>query len=434
MQVSVENTSKLGRKVTVQVPSDVVNQKVGDRMRDLSQKVRMKGFRPGKVPVKIIEQRYGKQVREEIVGELVNEKLREAIVENDLRPVSVPPVDIDDSKDDETIEFSASFDVFPEVENLNVEKIEIEKMVAEVTDKDVDNMIETLREQRRSWETVERAAKEEDLAFFQYSLETEDGRIPAEDAERAGVVIGTGIFDEGFEKQLVGNKAGDEFEFDITFGDDTRNKELAGKSGKASVKLEKIQESVLPEVDEEFAKAFGVEEGGMEQFRDEVRSNMARELKQVLSRAFRAATLEQLVATHSDLEIPAAMLENEMTVLHNQARENASRQGEDVEAVAEKESFREQAERRVRAALLVSEVARHAELKVDGGRVRDLVNEIASTYESPEQIVQLYYSNEELMANVQNIVLEEQAAEWVAEQAKVVEVEKNFKEVMTPAS
>ena len=433
MEISVENTGTLGRKLTVQVPADEIDTKVEGRIREMGQRVRLKGFRPGRVPFKVLQQRYGRQVRREVVGELIQESFQRAVSENNLRPASSPKISTEGDEHQGDLQYVAAFDVYPELEKLDVSKLTIAKPVAEVSDKDVDQMIDTLREQRRSWADKQGKAAEHDLVFFRYTVELPDGRFPAQEEDsRAGAILGHGAFDADFEAALVGTRAGEDKQFDITFGEQAREQALAGKSGKVTVKVEKVQESRLPDVDDAFAESFGVSEGGVEQFRVEVRRNLERELKQATSRRLRENVIEKLIDTFSDIEIPAGMVEQEMAELRRQAQTHLQRVGGDPEQAPELESFRERAERRVRGGLLISEVARHAKLQIDMGRVRDKVNEIASTYEDPQSVAAMYYQREDLLSGLQNLVLEEQTVEWVAEQAKVKEAKQSFSELMNP--
>ena len=432
MQVSLENIGNLGRKLTVQVPAVEIEEKITGRIRDLGKQVKLKGFRPGRVPFKVLEKRYGRQVRSEVVGEVIQQYFEDAINQEQLRPASQPEISTEPPKLDQDLEFTAAFDVFPELEKLDVTGIKIEQLEAEVVAADVDNMIETLREQRRTWDDVDRAAGDSDLVFFSYSVESDQRRIPEEAQERAGAILGSGAFDADFEAQLLGMSSGDEKDFDASFKADFRVEALAGLKGKASVKIEKVQASRMPEVDEDFAASFGVSDGGLEAFRENVKENMDRELKQAVSRLLRGEVLNKLVANFDQLEVPASMIEAETLNLQQQAQQQAEQMGLTDPELPPADTFKEKAEHRVRAAVLVGEVARHAKLQVDAGRVRDMVNEISSTYESPPAIVSLYYSDEKLLSNVQNVVLEEQAVEWVLERAKVKTRSASFSEVMKP--
>ena len=432
MQVSLENIGNLGRKLTVQVPSAEIEEQITGRIRDMRKQVNLKGFRPGKVPFKVLQQRYGRQVRQEVVGEVIQRSFQEAITQEQLRPASQPEISAEPPQLDQDLEFTVAFEIFPELEELDVSAIKIDQPESEVVAADIDNMIETLREQRRSWDDVDRVAADADLVFFSFSVESDKSRFPEADEERAGAILGGGAFDADFEAQLVGLSAGDEKSFDASFPEGFREQTLAGLSGKAAVKIEKVQASKMPEVDDDFVASFGVSEGGVAAFRDNVKDNMERELKQAVSRLMRSEVLNKLVGSFEQLEVPLSMLDAETLNMQQQAQKQAEQLGLTDPELPPAENFREKAEHRVRAALLVSEVARHAKLQVDAGRVRDMVNEIASTYETPQSVVNLYYSDEKLLSNVQNVVLEEQAVEWVLKRAKVKPRSMAFDEVMKP--
>lgn len=435
MEVSVENTSQLGRKMTVQLPAEEVDAKVEGRIKEMGQHVRLKGFRPGRVPFKVLRQRFGRQVRQEVVGELIQESFQRAVSEQNLRPASSPEISAEDDQSAGGLQYTASFEVIPELDSLDLSRLEIERPVAEVTEGDIDGMIQTLREQRRTWMDKEAAAEEGDLVFFRYQAELEDGRFPEDEADaRAGAVLGHGAFDLNFEKALVGARVGDEKEFEVIFTDEARESDLAGRAATVSASVEKVQKSELPAVDEEFMASFGVTEGGLDQFRQEVRQNLERELKDAIARNLRQTVIGALVDQFDDLQVPAAMVENEIQSLRQQASAQLQQVGRDASQVPDEEAFRDQARQRVRGGLLVAEVARHAQLEVDMGRVRDRVNEIASTYEDPQAVVNLYYQREDLLGSIQNLVMEQQAVEWVLEQARVTEVKRSFDEIMNRAS
>lgn len=432
MEFSVEKTGDLGRKLTVTIPSEEIETKVSGRFSELGKNVRLKGFRPGKVPARVIEQRFGRQVRQEVVGDLIQKGFEQAVSEEKLRPATRPEIDFDLPPPQSDMSFTASFEVLPELEDIDVSGLAIEKPVAEVTDADVDAMVETLREQRRQWETVERAAEEGDLAFFRFSADYDGGRFPEnEDDHRAGAVLGRGGFDAEFERALIGLSAGEDKSFDLTFSEQARETALAGKAAKVSVHVEKVQESVLPELNDAFFAAFGVE-GGEAKFREEVRGNMQRELKAMLTRRLRNDTLKALNESYSSLELPAGLVEQEAEDLRQRALKRAAEHGIAESEVPAADEFREQAEQRVRSMILVGEIARLGEIKIDGGRVRDLVNDVASTYEDSEAVAAMYYNNPNMLASMQNVVLEEQVVEWVLERAAVTEKSMSFDEIMHP--
>ncbi len=432
MQISVESTGELGRKLKVLVPSQEIETRVKGRIRDLGKQVKLKGFRPGKVPYQVLEKRFGPEVRKEVVGEMIQASFQEAVTRHNLQPASSPEIAAEPPRPDTDLEYTASFEVFPELAELNLSELEIVRPVAEVTDSDVANMVETLRQQRRTWADVERPAAEGDLVFFHFSMTAGDTRHPAEGEERAAAILGQHAFDPACEAELVGLKTGGEKAFQVDLDADFREPSVAGQKVQVAVRIEKVQEPVLPEVDEEFFAAFGVTEGGEAAFLNDVRDNLKRELKQGLSRKLKNRVMEELVTRFADLKVPVSMVEAEKEALRQQVAEQLKASGaEDRTPPAER--FAAQAERRVRAALLVREVARHGHIEVDSTRVREAINEVASTYEHPQAIVNLYYSDERMLTSVQNMVLEEQAVEWILERAQVEERKMSFDEVMRPA-
>ncbi len=434
MQVSVENTGALSRKLTVALPAQDIAGKVSGKMQDLKRQVRLKGFRPGKVPMTVIEKRFGAQVRAEVVDELVNQSLQQALSQENLRVASPPQIDAQPPQADVDFTYTAEFDVFPELASLDLADLELEKPVAEVTDEDVDNMIETLRKQRQSWEEVDRAANSGDLVFFNFRFAGEDLSFPEEGEERAGAILGNGAFDETVEAELAGMAVDEEKSVKLSLPEGFQVEALGGKSGEMTLKVEKIQVPALPEVDDEFIAGFGVTEGGVEKFRSEVQDNLNRELKQTVSRVMRAGVMNRLVDQFPDLEVPASMISQEQQAMAETAKRQLEQRGQADAPLPDVANFAEAAERRVRAAMLVSEVARHNNLSVDTAKVQETIQEIASTYEDPAAVVNLYYSDENLLNNVQNLVLEEQAVDCVLGQAKVTESQVSFDELMNQAS
>lgn len=420
MQVSVEKSDALKRRMTIEFPSTDVDSKVDSRIKEIGQTIRMKGFRPGRVPLKIVQQRYGAQVRSEVLGEVLNENLQKAFVQEELRPVGRPEVEpVEDPKDD-VIAFTASFEVYPELEDVDVSKLAIEKPVCEIQDKDIDDMLDTLRQQQLQWKTVERAAKKDDLVLFTYSVTHADGRFPEEGDHRSACVVGKGALFEDFEKLFKGKKAEDALSEKLAFPDSFPEKDLRGVEGDTEITVLEVKESTLPEVDDEFAKAFGVE-GGVEQLRKDVRDNLEREMKAAVSNKMRRQVADKLIEAHTDMEIPTVMIDQEVESLRQQAEQSNQDMDQD---------FEKQARERVLAGIVMSEIARLKEIEVDQGRVRDEVNALASTYEDQQAVVNAYYQNEQLIGSVQARVMEEQVVEWVSDHAKVTEKEISFPELM----
>ena len=427
MQFSVENVGKLERKLTVKFPAERFETQVSARIAEMSRTVRLKGFRPGKVPANVIQQRFGAQVRGEVLSDLIGSTLREAFEKENLRPVANPAIDTTGQPENGEIAYTATFEVMPEFPDIDVSKLEISRPSADVSDVDIDKMIETLRQQRRSFDEVERASAEGDFVMFEYAASAGDYRFPSEGLERAGSVIGSGTLFKALDAVLTGRKAGEEFETDVEFPADFRNESLAGKIAKVSFKIVKVQAPNLPEVDAEFIKLFGINDGDLEHFRKEVRANLERELKAALMGRLKAQVAEKLATAHGELEVPNLMVQSEA---RNLAAGSVPRGQQPPQELID--AATPAARMRVIAGLLMGEIARKQELKLDRTRLAEQLAAIASTYEEPEKVVELYNGDPQLMSGLQNRVMEDQVAEWVAEHANTAVQNLSFDEVMRP--
>lgn len=433
MQISLENTGTFERKLTVSLPASRLDEAVRSRLQNLSREVRLKGFRPGKVPMSVVEKRFGAQVREEAYGELVRESFGEAMQQQQLRPAMSPRITPVDNAADGELAYTAEFEIMPELDRVDVANLSVERVESSVEDSDIDHMIETLQQQRRTWTPVERAAVGGDMVMFEHSAEAGDDRFPAEGVERAGTIIGSGAMLEGFETALTGMSAGDEKTFPLDFPADWRNPALAGKSAQVSVKVVRVQESNVPAVDAEFIKSFGIADGDMARFRNDVRANLERELRNALAIRLKNDVVGKLLDMHADLDVPKGMIEAEAQSLHRDAeRQRQQNPSRNLPPVPPVEAFKETATRRVRAAVLIGSLAQQNDIRIDDKRVREALAAIAATYEEPDQVIELYYSNPQLMSGLQQRVLEDQVAEWVADQAKSESRSLSFAEVMKP--
>ena len=429
MQFSVENVGKLERKLTVKFPAERFETQVSQRIAEMSRTVRLKGFRPGKVPATVIQQRFGAQVRGEVLSDLIGSTLREAFEKENLRPVANPAIDTTGKPENGEIAYTATFEVMPEFPEIDIASLEIQRPTAEVTDADIEKMIETLRQQRRSFDEVERPSVEGDFVMFEYSAVAGDYRFPNEGLERAGSVLGSGTLFKALDAALVGRKAGEEFESDVEFPADFRNEQLAGKTAKVSFKIIKVQQPNLPEVDAAFIELFGINDGDIATFRKEVRANLERELKAALMGRLKSQVAEKLATAHSELEVPNLMVQSEARSL---AAGSVPRGQQPPPQLID--SAMPAARMRVIAGLLMGEIARKQELKLDRTRLAEQLAAIASTYEEPEKVIELYNGDPQLMSGLQNRVMEDQVAEWVAEHAKTTAQNLSFDEVMRPVS
>lgn len=433
MQVSVESLGTLERRMTLRVPSDRVESQIGGRLREIARTANLKGFRPGKVPTKVIEQRYGAQVRSEIVDDLLQQGFDQAIRENQLRLAGAPRIEVSAEAGEGELAYVATFEVVPDFGDIDVNKLQVVRNTAEVTEDDIDRMIENLRLQRRSWSMVNRPAQAGDAADVETWSMIDGERLPAEGVERGVTMIGSGAMFVEIENALVGMTIGDEKTLTVNFPEDWRVPQLAGRQADVHIKIEQISEPVMPEVDAEFIKSFGVKSAELGQFRTEIRNNLERELKGSLMNRLRREVGEQLIAAYAHVEMPAKVVESEARAMVEQTVEQARRQGRQIEAPAEAyRDFIEPARKRITVALLVGEIARRNALSLDPKRLNETLRLIASTYEEPQQVIDLYRKDRQLMAGLQNRVMEEQVIDWIAERATHTDQPLSFQEAIAP--
>ena len=437
MQVSIETTSGLERRLTVGVPAARIDGAVDERLKKAAKDVRMPGFRPGKVPMKVMRQRFGAGVRQEVLGEVMSQSFQEAVIQEKLRPAgqpSIEPKSLDAGKD---LEYVATFEVFPEVDVVELADFEVQKPLAEVTDEDVDNIIDVFRKQQGSWQEAERAAAEGDKVNIDYAGTKDGEAFEGGSAEDSDLELGSGRMIPGFENGIVGMKAGEEKTLELSFPEDYHNEDLKGAAVEFKVTLNKVEEMIPAELNEELFKQYGVEEGGEEQFRKEVAENMARELKNAIDGKVKQQVMDAVIAAHDGVEIPRALVAQEVDALRNQMFQQfggAGGQDMDLKSLLPDDMFTENAEKRVKLGLVLSELIAKMELKADADKVRATIEEMASTYQEPEEVINWYYSNQEQLASVESKVLEDQVVEKLLESAKIAEKECSYQEAIAPAA
>jgi trigger factor len=429
MQVSVETTSALERRMKVEVPEEQIEKAVEERLRNLARTTRIKGFRPGKVPMSVVKQRYGGQVRQEVVGEVVQSTFYEAVTQEKLRPVGLPEIEPTSTDEGKNLEYTATFEVFPEIELAGLEGISIDKPAAEVTDADVDRMLDTLRKQATSWEEVERAAEEGDRVTVDFRGTIDGEEFDGNSGENVPVTIGGKRMIAGFEEGLAGAKAGDEKTLDLEFPEDYAYTKVAGKPVQFTVTVKRVEKPQLPEVDDAFAERFGIKEGGVDALREEIRSNMERELSQALKNRVKQQVMGKLLEINN-LDIPKGLIDNEAQALMRQTEQQMYTPDGKSGVKLDPSMFEEQAERRVSLGLLMSEVVKKHEIKADPAKVRETVEGLAATYEHPDEVVQWYYADRQRLGEVESLVLEDQVVDWVLGQVQVNEVPSSFEEIM----
>ncbi|EIV2913406.1 trigger factor [Serratia marcescens] len=428
MQVSVETTQGLGRRLSITVPADTIKQAVKKELINAAKSVRIDGFRKGKVPMNIVEQRYGASVRQDVLGEAMQRSFVDAIIKEKINPAGAPNYVPGEYKEGEDFTFAVEFEVYPEVELKGLENIEVEKPVVEVNDEDVDAMLDTLRKQQATWKETDRAAEAEDRVTVDFTGSIDGEEFEGGKASDFVLAMGQGRMIPGFEEGLVGHKAGEEFSIDVNFPEDYHAENLKGKAAKFAIVLKKVEERELPELTEEFIKRFGVADGSVAGLRTEVRKNMERELKGAVRNRIKSQAIDGLVSAN-EIDVPAALIDGEIDVLRRQA---AQRFGGNEKQALElpRELFEEQAKRRVVVGLLLGEVISTNDLKADEDRVKALIEEMASAYEDPSEVIEFYSKNKELMNNMRNVALEEQAVEALLAKAKVTEKATTFSELM----
>lgn len=432
MQVSVETTQGLERRLTIAVPAETVDVEVNNRLRQVSKSQRINGFRPGKVPPSVIQKRYGKSVRQEVAGEIMQRSFVDAIIAEKINPAGRPSFVAKSNEDGKALEFEATFEVYPEVELKDLEKIAVERPDVEVTETDLDEMFETLQKQHQTWKENKRKTKKGDKLTLDFTGRVDGEEFEGGKAESFELELGAGRMIPGFETEITGMKVDEEKTIKVTFPEDYHAENLKGKEAEFDIVVHKTEGPILPEVNEDFAKLFGVNEGGVEALRAEVGKNMTRELTQAVKAKVKEQVIEGLLAGH-ELGLPSALVAQEVDVLRQQAMQRFQGQM-DPKNLPElpSEMFKEQAERRVKIGLLLGEVIKVNELKVDNAKVDELIATAASAYEDPKEVVEYYANNKELMQQMQNVALEEQAVELLVEKAAVKNKKASFKDIMNP--
>jgi trigger factor len=433
MQVSVEQKEGLERHMTVELPAEQVNAEVDKRLKSIAKSAKIDGFRPGKAPLSVIRKRYLEQVLMEVHGELIRSTYFEALGQEKLQPAGDPYIEPVQKEPGEGFGYTAIFEVMPEIELGDMSAIAVERPVSDVTDEDVDSMIEKLRKQRTTWSDVERKSKLEDQITINFKGSIDGELFDGGSADDVPLVLGSNSMIPGFEDGLVGTAAGESKTLNVTFPEEYQAENLAGKDAVFEVEVTKVSEPVLPEIDEEFIKGFGLENGTVETLQSEIRGNMERELEDKLGALVKEKALDALLEANGDLDIPQAMIKKEAQTLKDQTMQNMQQYGQQSDVDLPLDLFEDQAKRRVSLGLLVAEVIKANEIKLDDERVKDKIEKFAQTYEKPQEVIDYYNSNAEQMALVQNIVLEEQVVDWVMEQAKVEDVKSSFEEITAPA-
>jgi trigger factor len=427
MMVSVETLPGLERRIQVSVPATRVRQQVDARLLKVSRTARIKGFRPGKAPIHVIRKHYGREVREEVVSDLIRETFAEALRQEKLQPAGGPRIEAQKTTEPDDLRYTATFEIYPQVELKDVAGIRLARPVASVGEGDIDAMIESLRRQRPTWTEVTRGCRDGDRVTLDF-----EGRIDGEPfeggkSENLSITLGAGRLLPDFEQGVRGAAAGEQREFDLRFPDDYPARQVSGKTARFQATVHKVEESSLPEVDAAFCEAFGVTEGGLEALRTEVRENMERELEQAVKARLKSQVMEQLLAANP-ITVPKALVEAEIRDMQMESLRRAGQRN--ARQLPPRENFEPAAKRRVALGLLLNEVVRKAGLKANAAQVQRRLDELVSTYADPEEARRQYLQNDAATRQLQMSVLEDEAVEWVVNAAQVTDQPASFKDIM----
>jgi trigger factor len=427
MQVSVESIGTLERRMEILVPAEQVEKAVDERLNKMSRTVRLKGFRPGKVPVKVVRQQFGQQVRQEVLGDVMQSSFAEAVVQEKLTPASGPriePINLEQGGD---LKYRAIFEIVPPIQLAPIESLQVERPTADVSAADVDAMIENLREQRPTYHVVERPAQDTDQVTVDFEGKIDGEAFEGGSGQDIKIILGAGRMLADFEAGLRGARAGEQKTIDVTFPQNYPVPLLASRKAEFAVTVKSVEERKLPELDDEFCKSYGVEEGGVTRLREEVEENMRRELADAVRARVKKQVMDGILASNP-IELPKSMVDTQVRELQIDA---ARRMGaKDASQIPPPDAFMDVARRRVALTLLVGEMIRVAELKVDQGQVMARFEELAQQYPDATQALQQYRANPQMRRQMEAAVLEDQVVDWVLERARVTDKASTFKDLM----
>lgn len=430
MQVSVETKEGLEREMIVEFPTADIDGEVKSRIQSLTKTVKINGFRPGKIPVSVVKKRYGSQVEAEVLNEKLQKSYFEAISQEKINPAGQPKIDLIDEDNKDSIRYKATFEIYPEIEVASLTDKSFEKANVTITDADIDTTIENIRKQNQAFNDVDRGADEGDQVVVDFVGTIDGEAFNGNEGKQVPLVIGEAQMIEGFEEGLKGAKAGDEITLNLTFPEDYHYADVAGKDVKFDIKVAAVKEASLPELNDDFFAKFGISEGGEEAFRDEVKKNMQIELDKAISGKLKNQVMD-IILEVNEITVPSALVQEEATTMAKQMQQQYQMQGSD-DADLPTHLFEEQAKKRVTLGLVLAEIVKANEIKATPELVNAKIEELAATYENPQEVINYYMSNKDKLAEIESFVLEEMVVDWACEQAKVEDKELSFTEFMNP--
>ena len=427
MQVSVEQTSELGRKLTIQISTEKVESEIVMRLNSLKGRVKIDGFRPGKIPLNIVRKRFGAQVRQEVMADEMQASYQEAVLKEKLRPASSPSIETQQAEEGKDLTFTASFDVYPDFKLGDLSQLDVEVQVSEVTDQVVDGALEKMRKQHTQWNEVDNAAEAGNRITIDFVGKLGDEEFEGGKAEDFALILGEANMIPGFEEQLHGLKAGDSKSFNVNFPDDYGNEKLKGQEATFDVETKKVEAGELPELDEEFVKKFGVS-GNIEELKNELRKSLQMELDQQILANSKQAVMKVL-AENNELTLPESMVSQEIAALREQTQQSMS--GDSMPELPDS-LFEERAQERVKLGLIIGEIAVDQKIQVDQQAVAQRIQMMAQQYADPQQVIQYYSSNNQARAQIESMIMEEQVVDWVLSQVNKKEKKEEFDNIVKP--
>ena len=436
MQVTLETTSGLERKMRVIIPADQLKTGIETRLEEVKRKVRINGFRPGKIPLREVKRRFGEGILREVSSEIMQDSLNQAYVQESVTPVGMPQIEDVVLAEGQDLEYTAIFEILPNIQPNDFSLINVEKPIVQVSDQDIDQMVEQLRQQRVEYTEVDRTAKVDDRVNIDYEGFVNGKPLDGENlsgSKNMDIVVGSNSMIPGFEDNLIGCQAGEHKDIELQFPENYHNEAIASQPVDFKVDINSVSEPELPELDDEFFKLFGITEGGNTAFRDEVRKNMNRELEGAVQRRIKSQVVDGLLASN-ELEIPRSLVAAETERMRHEAMHMLGRHNHDEtdSPGLPAEMFLEAAVNRIKSGLIFNAIVENLSVQADKNRVRAAIMEIARTYEDPQEVVSYYYSNEEQLKEVENRVVEDQIIDHILEEANVSEILMSYEEAVKP--
>ena len=426
MKVSVESTGNIERKLSIVIPAERIDSEVETRLKSMRSRVKIDGFRPGKVPMSVVSQQYGDSVYQEVIGETFQSTFYEAAEQENLKVAGMPKIDATTVEAGKDLEYTATFDIYPQFKIADVSKIEVKRPIVKILAADVDDMINTLRAQQKGWKEVKRAAKDGDLLVIDFEGKIDGETFDGGASKDFSVELGSGRMLADFEKALVGMKPGSEKEADVAFPDEYPAENLKGKTAQFTLKVKTVSAPDLPKVDEDFIKKFGIEDGTEKSFKAEIKSNMERELEQRIKARVKQSVMDGLHDIH-EIDLPSALVKDEIKQVRNEMAQNS--QGADLSTLPD-DMFEEQAARRVKLGLIVGEIITVNKLKKDQAKIDDMLQSLAASYEDPQALIEYYQTNQQAMQTIEASVMEEMIVDWVLAAAKITDEKMKFKDLV----